>query len=164
MTILLWSLSFAVIAAVGIFAGFLWGRSNAHKHYSKVMIESRHEPLPRVTLLQRIFAVVIAMIAILLVVQNSVNSAGNKEDAEKAQKVALAQQQCNQDLYKAITARSDASEQDRRAFIQLVDTLIRTPPPTPEESQVALRAYREALAASDRAREANPYPEPRCGQ
>lgn len=163
MTILLWSLSFAVIAAVGMFAGFLWGRANAHKHYAKVIVD-HHETLPRVTLLQRIFAVVIAMIAILLVVQNSVNSAGNKEDAENAQKVALAQQQCNQDLYKAITARSDAAERDRRAFIQLVDTLIRTPPPTPQESQVALRAYRETLAAGDRARETNPYPEPRCGQ
>lgn len=163
MTIILWVLSFAVAIGVGLFGGFLWGRANAHKHYAKVIVDDRN-PVPRVTVIQRVFAVVIALIAVLLVVQNSVSAQRDREQAAENKEIAEAQQQCNADLYMAIQARSAASEQDRRAFIQLIDTLIRTPPPTPEESQAALRAYRETLNANDKERAENPYPTPRCGE
>lgn len=163
MTIILWVLSFAVAVGVGLFCGFLWGRANAHKHYAKVIVDDRN-PVPRVTVIQRVFAIVIALIAVLLVVQNSVNAQRDKETTTKNREIAENQQQCNSDLYEAINARSESSEQDRRAFIQLIDTLIRIPPPTNEESQNALRAYRETLRANDVERAANPYPEPRCGR
>lgn len=163
MTIILWTLSYAVAVGVGVFIGFLWGRANAHKHYARVIVD-HHEPLPRVTVIQRIFAVVIALIAVLLVVQNSVSAQNDREQSEHARAVAERQKECNQDLYEAINARSQATESDQQALLTLVETLLNTQPRTPEDSQAILQQYRDTIIRSNEERQANPYPEPRCGE
>jgi hypothetical protein len=163
MTIILWVLSFAVAVGVGVFMGFLWGRANAHKHYARVIVDDRN-PVPRVTVIQRVFAIVIALIAVLLVVQNSVNAERDKDQAAENRAIAEAQQQCNADLYTAINARSEATQRDQQAFLALIETLISQPPDAPDtQSRAALQQYRDTIIASNESRKENPYPEPRCG-
>lgn len=181
-----WVISCAVSIGIGVLIGYYLGRRELRK---KEIVEDRIDPenaphthpVKRTSILQKVFAGIIAVVAVVMVVQASNAADRDRAQSEEAQRIAQAQSECNSQLYQAIDARAAANstdtqlqQADNAALLELVTGLLALPPGSLDQAnsvQEQLMLYRDKINASDQKRKINaenrannPYPVPTCGQ
>ena len=169
---ILWPLSYILAVALGVFIGYLWGQAERqHRIAHGEPVETDRKP--RITMVQRVFAGVITILAIVMVVQTSAASERDKRQAAESQAIARAQSVCNAQLYSATEMNAEDEKlqrEDNASLLALVERLITLPPDGEDEMRDALRDYREQVHERDKRRMENDvkraqnrHPAPDCG-
>lgn len=139
-------------SVLGFLLGYAVGKTTRDVHIVNVRDDSPPQKIPpSLRKFDAVIGTAVLLMAVLSVIMSSITLArlGDKIDC---------QARYNERVSEALTARTRAAADDRKAMLNLVTSAARAD--TREESVAALNRYLEAAADADAARARNPFPEP----
>lgn len=177
MTLLQLAVNVASLA-IGVGLGY-WLARRQNKKLDK--IDPTHAPhhKPSKANVRNVIGILLFIMAIFIVISTSQTNDRAKEIADQRANDAQIQGECNDEFFRVLSERTKITADDNAlnrsdadALKVLVQQLLATPPEaqTAESTFAALRDYQEVTDANEakrdqnaQERQANPYPEPRCG-